>query len=208
MPGEKVGILENPTATRAVKCQSRWMSEQAWLTEAPLAELPAASVVLRRTSRGDTDALVHAVNASLEHLRPWMPWARTAATSESIGAFLAAADATWEARTEFQYLITEPDSRTVLGCCGLHARLGSGALEIGYWVHVGHLRCGVAATAAAALTRTGLRLPGVSRIEIHCDVANSASAGVPRRLGFRLDRIERRTPFTPGETGAQMIWVE
>lgn len=166
-------------------------------------------MTLRRTSLADTDGLVEAVNASLEHLRPWMPWAQVAATTESIGGFLAGADASWEARTEFQYLITaaEANSRVVLGCCGLHARLGVGALEIGYWVHVGHVRRGLASAAAATLTRAGLQLPGVSRMEIHCDPANSASAGVPQRLGYRLDRIETRLPATSGETDALMIWI-
>jgi hypothetical protein len=39
---------------------------------------------------------------------------------------------------------TEASSRAILGCCGLHACLGIGALEIGYWVHVGHVRRGLA----------------------------------------------------------------
>ncbi len=183
------------------------MIDAAWFLEAPPAEISAAPVILRRSSRADTDALVEAVNASLEHLRPWMLWAQVAATTESIGSFLAGADASWDARTEFQYLITEAGSPTILGCCGLHARLGIGALEIGYWVHVGHVRRGLASTAAGALTSAGLRLPGMSRMEIHCDAANRASAGVPRRLGYRLDRIENRPPTAPGETGALLIWV-
>lgn len=183
------------------------MIDAPWLSEAPPAELPADPVILRKSSRADTDALVEAVNNSLEHLRPWMPWAQIAATTESIGSFLADANASWQARTEFQYLITEPGSPTILGCCGLHARLGIGALEIGYWVHVGHVRRGLASTAASALTSAGLRLPGVSRMEIHCDAANHASAGVPRRLGYRLERIENRPPTAPRETDAHMIWV-
>lgn len=183
------------------------MIDAPWLLEAPPAELPAAAVILRRSSPADTDALVEAVNASLEHLRPWMPWAQVAATTESIGTFLAGANDSWDARIEFQYLITEPGSPTILGCCGLHARLGIGALEIGYWVHAGHVRRGLATTAARALTSAGLRLSGVSRVEIHCDAANRASAGVPRRLGYRLDRIENRPPTTPGETDDHMIWV-
>jgi len=183
------------------------MAEAAWLTDAPRDELLAAPAVLVRTRLADTDALVEAVNASLEHLRPWMPWAQVAATTESIGSFLAAADASWEARTEFQYLITEAETRAILGCCGLHARRGVGALEIGYWVHVGQVGRGLASAAAGALTQAALGLPGVSRVEIHCDAANTASAGVPRRLGYRLDRIEDHSPSTPGETDAFMIWI-
>ena len=44
-------------------------------------------------------------------------------------------------------------------------------------------------------------------MEIHCDAANSASAAIPRKLGYRLDRIEQRRPEAPGESGQLMIWV-
>ncbi|MEA2671278.1 MAG: hypothetical protein QOG45_1498 [Chloroflexota bacterium] len=52
-----------------------------------------------------------------------------------------------------------------------------------------------------------LAIPGVSRVEIHCDAANHASAGVARRLGFRLDRVVDNAVRTPAETGRAMIWV-
>jgi RimJ/RimL family protein N-acetyltransferase len=40
------------------------------------------------------------------------------------------------------------------------------------------------------LTEVALSLRDVDRIEIHVDEANKASAAIPRRLGYRLDRIE------------------
>ena len=47
----------------------------------------------------------------------------------------------------------------------------------------------------------------VEQVEIHCDEANGASAAVPRRLGYRLDRITDRDIQAPGERGREMIWV-
>lgn len=182
------------------------MKGHAWLA-APPEDLLAERAVLLRAHLSDAEALVDAVNASREHLRPWMPWAWVPATPESIGSFLAGADASWEGRTEFQYLIADAGSRAVLGCCGLHARIGAGALEIGYWVRVDRVRRGLASAAAGALTRAAFGLPDVERVEIHCDAANVASARVPRRLGYRLDRIENHTPTTPGETDKFMIWI-
>ena len=44
-------------------------------------------------------------------------------------------------------------------------------------------------------------------MEIHCDEANVRSAAVPRRLGYRLDRIEPDAITSPGELGRMMIWV-
>jgi RimJ/RimL family protein N-acetyltransferase len=47
----------------------------------------------------------------------------------------------------------------------------------------------------------------VTRAEIHCDEANQASAAIPRKLGYRLDRIDPHEPEAPGERGRRMVWV-
>jgi RimJ/RimL family protein N-acetyltransferase len=157
-----------------------------------------------------TDELVEAVNDSLEHLRRWMPWAQQAATPESIGSFLEQADASWDEGRGFQFAIrglrdSRPDA--LIGFCGLHDRVGVGGLEIGYWVHVDSTGRGVATAAAGLLTGSALRLRGVTRVEIRCDGANSASAAIPAKLGFRLDRVEIQAPDVPGGSDRHMVWV-
>jgi RimJ/RimL family protein N-acetyltransferase len=183
------------------------MSSEGWLTGLPPERIDAAEIVLTRGSPQVADEFVVAVNASLDHLRPWMPWAQAPANAESIGGFLLGAEADWVAHRAFQYIIAASSGSPFLGCCGLHARLGPGVLEIGYWVHTDHVGRGVATAAAGALTSTALSLAEVERVEIHCDAANARSAAVARKLGYRLDRIQTRTPRTPGETDALMIWV-
>lgn len=183
------------------------MTDTSWLTERPAESLDAGPVVLRRAAPDDADELINAINESLAHIQPWMPWAGRPATPESIGQFLSTADAGWDSYGEFEYVIRLADSAEIAGCCGLMNRIGPGTLEIGYWVHVRHTCRGFATAAAETLTRAGLSLPKVARIEIHCDVANTASAAVPRKLGYRLERTEPRERSAPAETGSHMIWV-
>ncbi len=146
-----------------------------------------------------------------------MPWAQVPADVASIGAFLRQADVSWEEGREFQFAV-HADSRgadeggaelvrPIIGYCGLHDRLGAGALEIGYWVRSSHTGRGVATAAAAALIRAALAVDGVERVEIHCDAANTKSSAIPPKLGYRLDRIDRRPPEAPGETDQHMVWV-
>ena len=45
------------------------------------------------------------------------------------------------------------------------------------------------------------------RVGIHTDEANVRSAAIPRKLGFRLDRIDLVTPEAPACTGRMQIWV-
>lgn len=153
----------------------------------------------------DTEVLVASVNESLDHLRPWMPWAQEPATAASLGAFLRTSEERWEASLDFGYLLR--DGEKVVGACGLHCRLEPGALAIGYWVHMDHVGKGLATAAARALTDAAFRLPGVQRVEIHCDAGNHRSAAVPARLGYRLLRLEQRPPQAPGEGEDLMVWA-
>jgi RimJ/RimL family protein N-acetyltransferase len=178
------------------------------LTARPPERIGGEGIVLRRPRPEDGDALAEAIAASLEHLRPWMAWADDAATTpERRAAYLERVEQGWESGSDFAFLVLDPDERAVVGAAGLHRRIGPRAIEIGYWVHVDHLGRGVATAVARALTDAALALPDVDRVEIHCDEANVRSAAIPRRLGYRLDRVEDDEVRAPAETGRSMIWV-
>ncbi|MFF1904991.1 GNAT family N-acetyltransferase [Kitasatospora sp. NPDC058218] len=169
----------------------------------------AGGISLHRRSAAYASALNAAVRSDLDHLRPWLEWAAEAPTLAQTAELTEAGAAAWDAGTDFIYLVgldAEPGS--VIGSFGLHGRIGPGALEIGYWVGSKHGGRGIATTAAGALTAAALALPGVGRVEIRCDQANAASAAVPRKLGFRLDRIADAVVRAPGETGRQLVWVK
>lgn len=171
----------------------------------------AGGVALYRRSPGHSRALNTAVRANLDHLRPWLDWAAEAPSLGRTAALTRAGAAAWDAGTDFMYLArrTGPNGRPgpVVGAFGLHGRVGPGALEIGYWVGAEHVGRGIATTAARALTEAALALPGIERVEIRCDRANTASAAVPRRLGYRLDREIGVAVRAPAETGRQLVWV-
>jgi ribosomal-protein-serine acetyltransferase len=170
-------------------------------------------VELRRHTAFDCDALVDSVNRSLAELRPWMPWAQTPATDESIGEFLERSQRAWSDGIEFGYTIRPADDTTgyagIIGACGLHFRSEPGVAEIGYWVRSDRTGSGVATSAARALTRAALDLSEVHRIEIHCDADNRASRAVAAKAGYVLDRIDLRSPSprAPAETDQLIIWV-
>jgi RimJ/RimL family protein N-acetyltransferase len=184
------------------------MASEPWLSGRPPELLAGAGITLRRWTAEDAEELVEAVNETLDELSPWMPWAQQPTTIEGISAVISEADAAWKERREFAFTIRAADDRrALLGCCGLHDRIGAGALEVGYWLRTGNTGHGFATEAARLVTRAALDLGGVGRVEIHCDEANAPSAAIPRRLGYRLDRIEHRPRDAPGETDRQMIWI-
>jgi RimJ/RimL family protein N-acetyltransferase len=166
--------------------------------------IDAGPFLLRRGTVDDADALATAIAESLEHLAPWMQWASPqTATRAAQAARLSKIG--W-GPADYDYLMVADGTR-VVGGCGLHRRIGPTGLEVGYWVHVAHTGLGYATAAATALTQTALSLPGIERVEIHCDEGNAASSAVARRIGYRLDRIDDHTIDSPAQTGRFMIWV-
>lgn len=178
------------------------------LEQSPPERVDAGMLVLRRVRVEDAGAIAAAVGGSLDHLRPWMAWAvPEAADPRTQRARVAEADEMWAAGTDYIYSVLTAEESTLVGAIGLHRRVGDGGIEIGYWIAAQQTRRGFATAAAEALTAVALDLPGVTRVEIHCDEANIASAAVPRKLGYRLDRIDDHEPEAPGECGRRMIWV-
>ncbi|MEU1520826.1 GNAT family N-acetyltransferase [Nocardia rhamnosiphila] len=173
----------------------------------PPERIDLGDLVVRRWETGDLTAQCEAINASFDHLHPWMPWLPTPRTLEEQRVFNDIAATGWPpAGGDFGYGIFDTEG-TLLGAVGLHDRVGPAALEIGYWCHIAYTGRGIITRAVAALTDAALRLPGIEQVQIRCDAANERSAAVPRRLGYRLDRTEVREVSAPAETGHGLVFV-
>jgi len=156
------------------------------------------------------DAPLHdaAIRASVEHLRPWMPWAndepkmlqdRISLLRRFRGAF--------DLDQTYIYGIFSRDEREVWGGSGLETGAGERALEIGYWIHVAHINQGLATEMAAALTKVAMEVHRIDRVEIHCDPRNVRSATVPRKLGYVHEAtLRRRSVDYQGQPRDTMIW--
>jgi len=209
----------------------------------PPGRVTAGPLVLRRMEVGDAGIIAAVVGESLDHLRPWMPWAtKEAADRRTQLARITEADELWDSGTDYIYAIFAPgdgapgndgsgleggsgdgaaggrpvdgDSAgnkdgALVGTIGLHRhrRAAEDVIEIGYWIAAGQTRRGYGTLAARAATSLAAALPGIRHVEIHCDEANVASAGIPRKLGYRLDRTEPHEPEAPGERGRRLIWI-
>ncbi|HSR82977.1 MAG TPA: GNAT family N-acetyltransferase [Streptosporangiaceae bacterium] len=175
---------------------------------APPERIEAGPVIIRRVRATDAGAIATAVGNSLEYLGPWMPWATPeAAEPPSQLARVAEADRNWEAGLGYVYSVVTADQGRLVGEIALHRRPADGSVEMGYWIAASQAGQGYGTSAGRALTTVALALPGVDRVEIHCDAANAPSVAIARKLGYRLDRIEERQPEASGESGRLMIWV-
>ena len=156
-------------------------------TRRPPEELADGRIALRRFRTADAASLHEAVVASAAQLRPWLPG--LGETAPSLAEYRDLIDDWWEAwsdRRIFAFRICDvADPAPTLGSCGLHARIGPGRLELGYWVRVDRTREGIATAAARLATAAALeiasRLGGLWRLIALIGHALPARPLVPTR---------------------------
>ena len=166
-------------------------------------------LVIRCYNPSDVFLLKTAIEESIEHLRPWMPWASNEHEDLQVKIDrLRLFRGEFDLNRNFVYGIFDPEEKFLIGGCGLHPRIGFNALEIGYWIHVDHINKGYATEIATALTRIAFEVEKVKRVEIHCDPKNARSSSIPKKLGFTHEAtLKRRTLNHKGEPIDSMIWT-
>jgi ribosomal-protein-serine acetyltransferase len=160
--------------------------------------------LLRRLGPADAEALAIAVTQSIDHLRPWMPWiANEPVPLRDRRGMLERWQQGWPQKGEAVFGVFLGEE--LAGTCGLRPRDRT-TLEIGYWIHASFTRRGLASGASRLLTELAFSWPDINRVEIRHDKANAASAGVPRKLGFRMVDERADPKLAPGEIGIDCTW--
>ncbi len=155
-----------------------------------MSRLPADlgdGATLRRLVPDDLEDLWQVVERERDRLGVWMPWIAGAETIED--------ERTW--------LESVSSNEATLEGCGifLDGRYAGGvglmpgpygvAAEIGYWIDSEHEGRGLITRAVRVLIDIGFEEWRVNRIVIRAGVENLRSRGVPERLGFTREGVER-----------------
>ena len=160
---------------------------------------------------GDAKKLQTAINGSLEHLRPWIPWAQDEPQEiDWMAKFIRKFRGQFDLGQDAVYGIFNKEETELIGGTGLHDRVGPDAREIGYWINVDHINKGYASEAVCALVKIGFEIEGLSSLEIHCAADNIRSNNIPRKLGFEhANSPKDQATDTVPQSGfrAMMIWT-
>lgn len=153
--------------------------------------MTCASIDVRPFAPGDAPAMHAAVQASIESLSHWFPWANRDYALADAQARIAHCSA---ARTNGQeYAFGIFDTRgALLGCVGLN-RIDRDrrSANLGYWIGEPHRSLGLASSAARQVARAGFRELGLRRIEIATLPDNAASQRVAAKLGATREGLVR-----------------
>ena len=138
-----------------------------------------------------------------------MPWAdRTPEPLPDVIDKLRLFRSWFDKGEDFMFGAFSKDDGSCTGGAGLHPRVGKGGLEIGYWVHAGHLRKGLVTEMAGALTRVAFELGRVRWVEIRCATKNIASCGVPPKLGFVHEAtLKERLVLPSGQVDDTLVFT-
>ena len=166
-------------------------------------------LLIRCYEPSDALKMHSAITGSLEHLRPWVPWARQEPRElEWMEGFVRRFRGQFDLGQDAVFGIFDKTGAEQIGGTGLHNRIGKDAREIGYWINVLHINRGFATEAVMALIRVAFDIERLSRLEIRCAPDNLPSRRIPQRLGFRHE-LTLKDHFTDlhGQPMDTMVWA-
>jgi len=173
----------------------------------PAYRIETRRLVVRCYQPSDTALLAESISESVEHLKPWLPWAYNEPEPiEEKAQRMKRFRGLFDLGQDFVYGIFNPEETKLIGGTGLHTRLGEDQLEIGYWIHKDYLNQGLVTESTRALVKVAFEVLHVHRLEIHCDPENFASAAVPRKLGFAHEGTMRAKSRFLDEWRDTMVW--
>ncbi len=173
-------------------------------------------LVLRCPRPGDGPVLNAAICASIDALKPWMPWAQTEPPLEESEAYCRRMQAKYRLREDLPLFIFERAADRsgdgaeglFVGATGLH-RIDWQVprVEVGYWIRTGFGGRGYITEAVHALTAMAFDTLAARRVELRCDESNLASRRVAERAGFTLEGLLRHDSLTPaGEVRSTCVF--
>ncbi len=157
-----------------------------------LRELPAVletpRLIVRAYQNGDGADLHAAIQRSLDHLSPWMPWVNPKQTLDAAEVYGRTMQAHWMLRTDFVFQIRRKSDQAFLGALGLHEPdWTTQSFTMGWWTTADGAGQGHATEAAQAVLDFGFAHLNAKRIWAGCDVDNAASERVMQKIGMALE---------------------
>jgi ribosomal-protein-serine acetyltransferase len=155
-------------------------------------------LLLRSPQPGDGRTVMEAIEESHQTLKKWMKFAQHIPTIEESEERARLSWINFLKREDLQLLIFDKTSKAFLGSTGLH-RIDWNVrkFEIGYWIRDSASGKGYVSEAVQGVTQFAAEYLNANRIEIRCDVMNSASRKVAERCGYHLEAIFLKSFVAP-----------
>ncbi|MDM5155385.1 GNAT family N-acetyltransferase [Bacillus sp. DX1.1] len=166
------------------------------LIEIP-SNLDTESLLLRMPKPGDGEKVNAAIQASINELQPWLPFAQIIPTVTDTEINLRSAHIQFLNRDSLRFLIFLKGSEEFIGTCSLHnIDWAKPQFEVGYWIDTRFSGNGYMTEAIHELTHFAMVDLKARRLEIRCESTNTKSRTIPEKLGYELEGILRNEDFS------------
>ncbi|MCM3718977.1 GNAT family N-acetyltransferase [Fictibacillus phosphorivorans] len=164
-------------------------------------EFTTDRLFIRMPMPGDGKVIFDAIYASLEDLKPWLPFAHLDQTEEDVEVNIREAHLKFLKRENLRLLVFLKKTGEFIASSGLHRiDWDIPKFEIGYWIDSRQAGKGYMTEAVQGITDFAVNELKARRIEIRCDTKNVRSAAIPERLGFTREGIHRNDSLAVGST--------
>ena len=159
-----------------------------------------AEFTVRSYVPGDGPLLAEAVNASYEHLKRFMEWAKPHTEVTEAEQTVRRFRGEYLLATNFVLGVFSPDDKRLLGGSGFHLREGeldNRAAEIGMWIRAEAAGKGLGTAVLKELLTWGFTVWPWERLAWRCDGRNLASRRTAEKAGMVHEGVLRRHLLMP-----------
>ncbi len=162
--------------------------------------LETESFVVRCYRPGDGPALAEALNASYDHLKTFMDWAKPYTSDEEAEQIARRFYADYMVSHDFVLSVWVPDGKRLIAGSGFHMRgdgIGNRSAEVGMWVRADVAGQGLGARLLTELLTWGFSAWPWDRLAWRCDGRNTRSRRTAEKAGMSYEgclRAERLLP--------------
>jgi ribosomal-protein-serine acetyltransferase len=154
------------------------------------------NITLRRILPEDAETVYHAIDTNRVHLSAFLPFVEITNNSADTLVFIRSL-LNEEGKMCNPVYVVEYQSE-FCGLAGYTNRNNENKkLELGYWLTEKFLQKGIMTSTVRALVNIAFDVMDMNSIRIKCAVNNEKSKGIPVRLGFKSEGIERQGELFP-----------
>jgi ribosomal-protein-serine acetyltransferase len=154
-------------------------------------------LLLRSFEPEDAQELFRVVEASREHLRPWLPWVDMSTKPEHSLQFIQQSKI--QQRNQEGISLGIIYNHHIIGSMGMHNWDHTlKKAQLGYWVAKEYEGKGIIQKCLAAFVDFLFNKAGLNKVEIHFMVNNQRSARVAEQAGFKVEGIIRQSYLMNG----------
>lgn len=159
-------------------------------------EFETERLLIRMPKPGDGKAVYNSKKASLNELKPWMPWAHRDESEEDAEINIREAHVKFLTREDLRLLVFDKETGVLIANSGLH-RIDweIRKFEIGYWIDSRYSGKGYMTEAVEGIANFAFNQLQANRVEIRVCTKNIRSRAIAERLGFQLEGILRKDSY-------------